>query len=149
MSPASQKFRSAKTDPVRLKWGFGKGFLKDKFAFSRLLKILYLRGETCLQNARSYKQKRPCLKRPLIWTGSVFPHLLLRNQRPILLQCWCWEESLRGCQTPAQNSMKILHPWVQEFCAPLELGAKGSGHFQTPTLYWIKFSLQKKSHKLF
>ena len=24
---------SAKTDPVRLKWGFGEGLLKDKFAF--------------------------------------------------------------------------------------------------------------------
>ena len=24
---------SAKTDPVRFKWGFGEGLLKDKFAF--------------------------------------------------------------------------------------------------------------------
>ena len=26
-------FGSAKTDPVRFKWGFGEGLLKDKFAF--------------------------------------------------------------------------------------------------------------------
>ena len=25
--------RSVKTDPVRFKWGFGEGLLKDKFAF--------------------------------------------------------------------------------------------------------------------
>ena len=29
----SPKIVSAKTDPVRFKWGFGEGLLKDKFAF--------------------------------------------------------------------------------------------------------------------
>ena len=37
---------------------------KINLPFSRLLKILYLRGENCLQNAHSYKQKGPCLKTP-------------------------------------------------------------------------------------
>ena len=34
--------------------------------FSRLIEVLYLRGENCLQNAYFYKQKGPCLKTPLI-----------------------------------------------------------------------------------
>ena len=38
--------RSAKTDPVRFKWGFGEGSFKDNLPFSRLLKILYPRGES-------------------------------------------------------------------------------------------------------
>ena len=68
---------SAKTDPVRFKWGFGEVLLKDKFAFKSLIKVLYLRGENCLQNAHFYKQKGPCLKTPLNWTGSVFLLLIL------------------------------------------------------------------------
>ena len=48
--------------------GFGEGLLKDKFAFFKAIsyKNLYLRGENCLQNAHFYKQKGPCLKRPLL-----------------------------------------------------------------------------------
>ena len=61
-----------KTDPVRFEWGFGEGLLKDKFAFFEVQKILYLRGEICLQNAHFYKQEGPCLKRPVNWAGSVF-----------------------------------------------------------------------------
>ena len=78
LAPSSVRyvFGSAKPDPVRFKWGFGEGLLKDTFAFSRLIKILYLRGENYLQNAHFYKQKGPCLKRPLNWTGSVFPLLI-------------------------------------------------------------------------
>ena len=30
--PASTFVGNAKTDPVRFKWGFGEGLLKDKFA---------------------------------------------------------------------------------------------------------------------
>ena len=66
------KIGSAKTDPVRFKCNFGEGRLKDKFAFSRLIKILYLRGENCVQNVHVYEKKRPRLKDPLNWTGSVF-----------------------------------------------------------------------------
>ena len=44
-------FGSAKTDPVRFKWVFGEGRLKNKFAFFEAYKILYLRGENCLHNA--------------------------------------------------------------------------------------------------
>ena len=40
--------------------------------FSRLIKVLHLRGENCLQNAHFLKQKGPFLKTPLNWTGSVF-----------------------------------------------------------------------------
>ena len=29
---------SAKTDPVRFKWGFGEGLLKDKFGFFKAYK---------------------------------------------------------------------------------------------------------------
>ena len=68
---------SAKTDPVQFKWGFGEVLLKDKFAFKSLIKVLYLRGENCLRNTHFYKQKGPCLKAPLNWTGSVFPLLNL------------------------------------------------------------------------
>ena len=53
----------------------GLNLLKDKFAFSRLIKVLYLRRENCLQNAHFHKQKGPCLKTHLNWTGSVFPLL--------------------------------------------------------------------------
>ena len=42
-------FGSAKTDPVRFKWGFGEVLLKDRFAFKNLIKVLYLRGENCLR----------------------------------------------------------------------------------------------------
>ena len=31
--PSDSQFGSAKTDPVRFKWGFGEGLLKDKFTF--------------------------------------------------------------------------------------------------------------------
>ena len=51
----------------------GEGFLKDDFPFFRLIKVLYLRGENCLQNAHFYKKwARPYLKRTLNWTGSIF-----------------------------------------------------------------------------
>ena len=64
------------------KWGFGEGFLKDKFAFSRLLKS-YTRKEksASLQNTNFHMQKGPCWKRPLNWTGSVFPLLIFNFYR--------------------------------------------------------------------
>ena len=48
-------------------------FSKTNLPFSRLLNVLYLSGENCLQNAHFDKQKGPYLKTPLNWTGSVFP----------------------------------------------------------------------------
>ena len=60
--PPTTNFGSAKTDPVRFKWGFGEGFFGA--FFSRFLNIQYLRGEMRLQNAHFYKQKGPCLKGP-------------------------------------------------------------------------------------
>ena len=60
--------------------------MKNKFAFSRFIKILYLRGENCLQNAHFYKQKGTCLENPLNWTGSVFPLLTFSPQlNPVYL----------------------------------------------------------------
>ena len=62
----------------------GRDFWKTNLPFSRLIKILHLRGEKCLQNAHFGKQKGPCLKTPLNWTGSVFPLLKM-----------CWREGWR------------------------------------------------------
>ena len=64
-----------------------RDFWKANLPFSSLLKILYLRGENCLQNAHFYKQKGPCLKRPLNWTGSVFPLLIFFGIEMSFL--WC------------------------------------------------------------
>ena len=50
---------TAKTDLVLFKWGFGEGLLTN-LPFSRLIKVLPLRGENCLQNVHFYKQKGPC-----------------------------------------------------------------------------------------
>ena len=58
--------------------------MKDKFAFSGLVKIIYLRGENCLQDAHFYKQKWSCLKTPLNWTRSLFP-LLRKPERGHIL----------------------------------------------------------------
>ena len=76
-----KNIESAKTDPVRFKWGFGKGLLKDKFAFLRLIKVLYLGGENCLQNAHFYKQKGPCFKTPFKLDRVSFstPEIILRT----------------------------------------------------------------------
>ena len=51
-------FGRGKTDLVRFKRGFEEGLLKDKFAFFGAYKVLYLRGEKCLQNAHFKRQKR-------------------------------------------------------------------------------------------
>ena len=66
---------SWKTDPVRLKWGFGEGRLNDKFALFEASKILCLRGERLLAKCQFLQAKRALLERALNWTGSVFPLL--------------------------------------------------------------------------
>ena len=81
--PVTPFLGSAKSDPVRFKWGFGEGPLKDKFAFFEAYKSPIPKRSKLLENAHFYKQKGPCLKTPLNWTGSVFPLLiLLRPQYP-------------------------------------------------------------------
>ena len=56
--------------------GFGRGtFERQICLFSGLIKVRYLRGDNCLQNANLCKQKGSCSKTPLNWTGSVFPLL--------------------------------------------------------------------------
>ena len=75
------KFESAKTDPVWFKWSFGEGRLKKKFAFFEAPKNPIPKRRKLLANAHFYKQKGPCLKRPLNCTGSVFP--LLKNILPL------------------------------------------------------------------
>ena len=63
---------SAKTDLVRFKRGFEEGLLKDEFAFSEAYKSRIPERKNCSQNAQFYKQKGPCFKCPLNWTGSFF-----------------------------------------------------------------------------
>ena len=100
------QFGSAKTDPVRFKWGFGEVLLKDKFAFKSLIKVLYLRGENYLQNAHFYKQKGPCLKAPLNWTGSVFPLLTNSHGRGILKRRRRRGADLGSCYGLSRGSAK-------------------------------------------
>ena len=52
----------------------------------RLIKVLYLRGENCLQNVYFEKQKGSVFKciRPVNWTGSAFPLL------SIVSRCLCF-----------------------------------------------------------
>ena len=76
----SRKLGVQKLTRSGLKGVSERDFWKTNLPFSRLLKILHLRGEICLQNTHFYKQKVPCLKNPLNWTGSVF--LLLRKRVP-------------------------------------------------------------------
>ena len=45
---------SAKTDPIRFKWGFGEGFLNDKFAF-------FEASQTPVPKRRNLLAKRPFL----------------------------------------------------------------------------------------
>ena len=67
-----------KTDPVRFKWGFGEGLWKTNLPFTRLPKILYLRGEICMHNAHFFfEAKRALFRTPFNWTGSVFPLLFV------------------------------------------------------------------------
>ena len=64
---------SAKADRSGCNRGFGEGLLKDKLAFfEAFIRILYLRGENCLENTHFYKQKGPCEKKnPLIYTEQM------------------------------------------------------------------------------
>ena len=55
---------SAKTDPVRFKWGFGEGLLKDKFAFFEAYKSPILKRRNLLAKRPFLKAKGPCLKTP-------------------------------------------------------------------------------------
>ena len=73
VNPLLHFFGSAKTDPVRFKWGFGKGLLKDKFAFFEAHTKPIPRRRKLLAK-RQFKKKGP-LKNPFNWTGSVFPLL--------------------------------------------------------------------------
>ena len=58
--------------------GSGKATFERQICLLRLIKVLYLRGENCLQNAHFYRQKKgPGLKHPFNWTGSVFPFLIV------------------------------------------------------------------------
>ena len=54
-------FECAKTDPVRFKWGFGEGLLKDKFAFLEASKVLFLREKTACKTAIFISKKGPLL----------------------------------------------------------------------------------------
>ena len=66
---------------------------------------------------------------PPLKNGNFYFYCRLAvSERPILMQCWYWDD------------MKCVHPWVQIFYLVLVLGLGSGGivlgHFQTPTLYW-------------
>ena len=56
---------SAKTDPVRFKWGFGEGLLKDKFAFFEASKRPILKRRKLLAKRPFFQAKKAPLKNPL------------------------------------------------------------------------------------
>ena len=72
MALQEERFGSGKTDVVRFKRGFGEGLLKDKFAFFEASKNPIPKRRKLLAKRPFLKQKGPCLKSPLNWTGSVF-----------------------------------------------------------------------------
>ena len=72
-----------------------RDFWKTNLPFLRLLKILYLRGENCLQNAHFCKQKWPCVKRPLEQGQFSFATPDLNYRRVILCQTF-WEQRGSG-----------------------------------------------------
>ena len=65
-------FGSAKTDPVRFKWGFGEGLLKDRFAFFESYKHPIPKRRKRLAKRPFLYAKEALFKKPLNWTGSVF-----------------------------------------------------------------------------
>ena len=90
--------------PVRCKWGFGEGLLKDKFAFFEAYKNpIPKRRKNCLQNAQFYRQKGPCLKRPLNWTRSIFPLLSFGEENSLSLT-----EFTANSVSSAKNSVSSL-----------------------------------------
>ena len=55
-------FGSAKTDLVWFRRGFEEGTFERQSRQFSLVKVLCLRGESCLHNSRFYKHKGPCFK---------------------------------------------------------------------------------------
>ena len=85
-----------------------KDFWKTDLPFSRLIKVLHLKGENWLQNTHFYKQKGPCLKAPLNWTGSVFP-LLKESSCYHSESCWPGHaKPLRGLNLVAHDCGRPL-----------------------------------------
>ena len=128
---------SAKTDRVRFKWGFGEGLLKDKFAFSRLVKVPYLRGENCLQKNHFYKQKGPCLKPPLNWTGSVFPLLRIGTGN------WC-ELQTRPPGTEVKSADLAQRALERAQKVFVDIGAEGWLHWRSMGLHGRKPCLTRR-----
>ena len=60
----SQTFGSAKTDPVRFKWGFGEGLLKDKFAFFEAYESPTPKRRKLLAKRPFLQAKRALFKNP-------------------------------------------------------------------------------------
>ena len=59
------KIGSAKTDPVRFKWGFGEGLVKDKFVFFEASEDPIPKRRKLLTKRPFLYAKGPCLKPPL------------------------------------------------------------------------------------
>ena len=64
-------FGSAKTDPVRFKWGFGEGRLKDKFAFFEAYQNPIPKGRKLLARRPFFKAKRALLENPFFKLDRV------------------------------------------------------------------------------
>ena len=74
--------------------------------------------KSCLQNTHFYKQKGPCFKRPLNWTGSIFPPMTSLNVDLL------WDS---GSTTACSYSWRLAHALT---IARLRL--QHSGHAQNP-----------------
>ena len=104
---------SAETDLVQFKWVLKRDFCKTNVPFLRWFfsyEALYLRGESCLQNTHAYKQRGPCFKPPLNWTGSAFPLLILGSEIAILQASYRAQEPQnpeKKCENDAPKKAKI------------------------------------------
>ena len=69
---------SAKTDPVRFKWRFGEGLLKDKFAFFEAYKNPIPKRRRLLAKRPFLSAKRALLKSPfkLDWVSFSTPEII-------------------------------------------------------------------------
>ena len=73
------KIGSAKTDPVRFKWGFGEGLLKDKFAFFEASKSPTPKRRKLLAKRPFLQAKRALFKTPFELDRGQFFHSFAEN----------------------------------------------------------------------
>ena len=91
--------------------------MKDKFAFFETYKSpTPKRRKLLAKRPFLYKQKRPCFKTPLNWTGSVFPLLIKRCEHTARRAICC---KIRG-KTPGliQLVLTVLLFWSRVLLVP-------------------------------